>query len=129
MNQGWHNPDLPSFRIHSWDGEDMIIRLEHYIEVPTSKGTITIPTGFLSDGLSIPACVRPLVGPATGRAFLAGLLHDFLYSRSSTAHHNMTRKDADDLFLEVMHNLGIGFRRNLIYQAVRLCGGRHYKRK
>jgi hypothetical protein len=41
----------------------------------------------------------------------------------------MTRKDADDLFLEVMHNLGIGFRRNLIYQAVRLCGGRHYKRK
>jgi hypothetical protein len=73
--------------------------------------------------------VRPLVGPATGRAFLAGLLHDYLYSRSSTAHHNMTRKDADDLFLEVMHNLGIGFRRNLIYRAVRLCGGRHYKRK
>jgi hypothetical protein len=28
-----------------------------------------------------------------------------------------------------MHNLGIGFRRNLIYRAVRLCGGRHYKRK
>ena len=107
----------------------MIIRLEHYLVVPTSKGAITIPTGFLSDGLSIPSLVRPLVGPATGRAFTAGLLHDFLYSRSSTEHYAMTRKQADDLFMEVMHNLGIGFRRNLIHRAVRLFGGKFYKLK
>ena len=129
MSNGWHTPDLPSFRIHGWDGDDIIIRLEHYIQVPTSKGTITIPTGFLSDGLSIPFLVRPLVGPATGRAFIAGLLHDFLYSRSSTAHYDMTRKDADDLFLEVMFNLGIGYRRCLIYQAVRAFGWRYWKQK
>jgi len=129
MTTGWRNPDLPAFRIHSWDGDDMIVRLEHYLVVPTSKGNITIPTGFLSDGLSIPSPFRPLVGPATGRAFVAGLLHDFLYSRSSTAHYNMTRKDADDLFLEVMRNLGIGFRRNLIYRAVRLFGWRSFKVK
>ena len=107
----------------------MIVRLEHYLSIPTSKGVITIPTGFLSDGLSIPSAARPLVGPATGKPFMAGLLHDFLYSRASTAHFNMTRKDADDLFLEVMFNLGIGFRRNLIYAAVRSFGWRSYKKK
>jgi Protein of unknown function (DUF1353) len=129
MITGWHSPDLPAFRIHGWDGDDVIIRLEHYVTVATSKGTITIPTGFLSDGLSIPSPFRPLVGPSTGRAFIAGLLHDWLYSRGSTAHYAMTRKEADDLFLEVMHNLGIGFRRNLIYRAVRLFGGKFYKLK
>jgi hypothetical protein len=129
MSNYWSCPDLPPFRIHSWDGDDMIIRLEHYLTVPTSKGNVTIPTGFLSDGLSIPSPVRPLVGPSTGRAFMAGLLHDFLYSRASSAHFNMTRADADRLFLEVMFNLGIGFRRNVIYQAVRCFGWRYYKKK
>lgn len=125
----WKTPDTPLFRIHGWDGENMLIRLEHYVIIPTSRGNITIPTGTVSDGLSIPSPVRPLVGPNTGKAFLAGLLHDFLYSKASTANFNMTRKDADDLFLEVMFNLGIGFRRNVIYAAVRTFGWRFYKRK
>lgn len=129
MSSYWHQPDLPPFRIHHWDGEDMIIRLEHYLTIPTSRGAITIPTGFLSDGLSIPAIVRPLVGPSTGRPFMAGLLHDFLYSKASTSSFNMTREDADKLFLEVMFNLGIGYRRNLIYQAVRMFGWRHHKKR
>ena len=129
MSEYWTTPELPPFRVFGWEHDDMIVRLEHYLSIPTSKGVITIPTGFLSDGLSIPPAARPLVGPATGKPFMAGLLHDFLYSRSSTAHFNMTRKDADDLFLEVMFNLGIGFRRNLIYAAVRGFGWRSYKKK
>ena len=129
MSDYWTPPEMPSFRIHGWEGDDMIIRLEHYVKVPTSKGIITLPTGMLSDGLSIPSPFRPLVGPATGRAFLAGLTHDWLYSKASSANYAMSRKDADGLFLEVMFNLGIGFRRNLIYQAVRIFGGRSYKQK
>ncbi|MCE5310437.1 MAG: DUF1353 domain-containing protein [Acidobacteriales bacterium] len=125
----WQTPDMPTFRVVGWDGEDMLIKLAHYLPIPTSRGVITVPTGFVSDGLSIPALVRPLVGPATGRPFVAGLLHDWLYSKASTANFNMTRKNADDLFLEVMSNLGIGFRRNLIYAAVRAFGWRFYKRK
>ena len=129
MSDYWTTPEMPSFRIHGWEGDDMIIRLEHYVKVPTSKGIITLPTGMLSDGLSIPGLFRPLVGPATGRGFLAGLTHDYLYSKASTASYSMTRKDADDLFLEIMYNLGLGFRRNVIYRAVRLFGGKSYKKK
>jgi hypothetical protein len=129
MSNYWTEPEMPSFRIHGWIGDDIVVRLEHYVKVPTSKGVITLPTGMLSDGLSIPSLFRPLVGPATGRAFLAGLTHDYLYSKASTASHSMTRKDADDLFLEIMYNLGIGFRRNLIYAAVRSFGWRSYKKR
>ena len=122
-------PDVPSFRIHGYDGDNMVMMLTHYVRVCTSKGWVTIPTGFLTDGLSIPRFAWPIVGPTTGKAFLAGLLHDYLYSRSSTAHFFVDRKTADSLFLEAMHNLGIGFRRNLIYSAVRMFGWKHYKKR
>jgi len=129
MSNYWTPPELPPFRVDGWVGDDLIFRLEHYLCVPTSRGIITVPTGFRTDGLSIPSPFRPLVGPATGRAFISGILHDFLYSKASSHSYAMSRKDADDLFLEVMFNLGIGFRRNLIYQAVRIFGGRSYKKK
>jgi hypothetical protein len=129
MSNYWTPPEMPTFRIDGWEGDDMVFRLVHYMTVPTSKGAVTVPTGFRTDGLSIPSPFRPLVGPATGRAFISGILHDFLYSKASSHSYSMSRKDADDLFLEVMFNLGIGFRRNLIYQAVRLFGWRSYKVK
>jgi hypothetical protein len=55
------------------------------------------------------------------------LLHDYLYSKASP--HDFTRKVADDLFLEMMFNLGIGFRRNVIYAAVRAAGWRYFKKR
>ena len=130
MNDYWKEPELPAFRVQGWVGEDMLVCLQDSLPVTTSVGVITIQRLFLSDGLSIPAIVRPLVGPATGRPFVAGLLHDFLYSRSSTAHYPMEREDADELFLEVMTNLKIGrVRRMLIYRAVRCFGKPHWKKK
>jgi len=129
VNTRWIAPELPAFRPAGFDGDDMLIRLEHYLTIPTSRGSITIPTGFVSDGLSIPSVFRPLVGPSTGRPFMAGLLHDWLYSRASSSRYPFTRAEADDIFLEIMFNLGIGFRRNLIYAAVRAFGWRAYKRK
>ena len=122
-------PDMPEFRIYGWDGDNMILQLSRYVRVHTSRGTVTIPTGFITDGLSIPKFAWPIVGPTTGKAFLAGLLHDYLYSRASTAHFNVDRKVADELFLEAMFNLGIGFRRNLIHAAVRMFGWKFYKKR
>ena len=92
-------------------------------------GWIVIPSGFRSDGLSIPAFAWPFVGPANGPAFCAGLLHDYLYSRDSTLWHNHPREVCDDLFKETMFNLGISWpRRELIFRAVRIFGGKHFKR-
>ena len=123
-------PDPLQFRLDGWKGDSAIYVLEHYYRVCTSKGWITIPTGFRSDGLSIPPFAWPLVGPCNGPAFGAGLLHDFLYSRSSTMSHNHPREVCDALFKEAMFNLGITpVRRELIYQSVRWFGGKHYKRR
>lgn len=122
-------PDPLRFQLDGWRGDSAIYVLEHYYRVGTSKGWVTIPTGFRSDGLSIPSIAWPLVGPANGPAFGAGLLHDFLYSRDSTRFHSHPREVCDLLFKEAMWNLGIGwFRRELIYRAVRLCGAKYFNR-
>jgi hypothetical protein len=91
-------------------------------------GWVTIPTGYVTDGLSIPSWAWPIVGPRNGPAFGAGLLHDYLYSKASDHHFQVTRAQADSLFREAMYNLGINYRRNLIYGAVRAAGWRFFKK-
>jgi hypothetical protein len=122
-------PDVPEFRVHSWRGDDMILQLIRYVRIGTSAGWVTVPTGFITDGLSIPKWARPMVGPATGRAFLGGILHDYLYSPASDRNFKVDRKTADLLFLEAMTNLNIGPRRFAIYAAVRAFGWRFFKKR
>jgi hypothetical protein len=122
-------PDPLLFRLDGWRGDSAIFELQHCYSVCTSMGWIVIPAGFRSDGLSIPPFAWPFVGPANGPAFGAGLLHDYLYSRDSTLWHNHPREVCDDLFKEAMFNLGISWpRRELIFRAVRIFGGKHFKR-
>ena len=124
-------PDPLMFRLARWQGDVAVMALQHYQRYATSAGWITVPTGFETDGLSIPRTAWPIVGPANGPAFRAGILHDYLYSKASNRlYGDITRSEADDLFLETMYNLGIGWaRRHTIYTAVRMFGWRHYKRK
>ena len=118
---------IPKTAIDGWSGDIMRLVLFEDFIISTSRGDINIPKGFVTDGLSIPRFAWPIVGPTTGRAFIAGLLHDYLYSKASP--HDFSRAVADQLFLEIMYNLGIGFRRNIIYSAVRMFGWRFYKKK
>lgn len=131
MNPDVLYPDPLLVRLSHWAGDMAIWVLEHYQRMSTSRGRVTIPTGFETDGLSIPAFAWPIVGPASGPAFRAGLLHDFLYSKQSDAKwRHIDRKTADLLFREAMYNLGIGWmRRELIYRAVRAFGWRSYKKR
>jgi len=122
-------PDPLYVRIDGWHGDNAIYVLEHYQRCCTSLGWVTIPTGFRSDGLSIPSFAWPIVGLASGPAFRAGLLHDFLYSKASDRQITVTRKQSDELFLEAMYNLGIGWSRNVIYAAVRMAGWKCWKKK
>lgn len=122
-------PDPLHFTLDGWHGDCMVYRLDHYYRICTSRGWITIPRGFCTDGLSIPPFAWLVVGPTNGPAFGAGLLHDYLYSRESTLYHNHPREICDLLFKEAMWNLGISwFRREMIYRSVRLFGGKFYKR-
>lgn len=119
--------DIPKTTIYGWNGDIILLQVLEDFSVATSRGKIIIPERFITDGLSIPRFAWAIVGPTTGKAFVAGLLHDYLYSKVSP--HDFSRQVADGLFLEAMFNLGVGFRRNLIYAAVRAAGWRYYKKR
>ena len=85
-------------------------------------GLIVVPVGFETDFASVPR-LPVLFFLAGGFAKAPSVVHDFLYSE----HNNFTREQADAAFLEAMEVDGIStWRRNGMYQAVRLFGAPHF---
>jgi hypothetical protein len=84
-----------------------------------------VPAGFETDFASIPQFLWS-VFPPHGRHTRAAVLHDYLYVE---APGGISRKDVDGLFLRTMGELGTAWwRRRLMYRAVRLFGGRLWKK-
>jgi hypothetical protein len=120
-------PDEMQFRDAGMRGGCRLFRLTHFFQYVSSLGTITVPAGFVTDGASIPQAFWSILGPH-GEYFPAALIHDYLYSDASTGFFNTTRKQSDDIFKEAMFNIGVAWpKREIIYRAVRLFGGRNYK--
>jgi hypothetical protein len=96
----------------------------------SSHGVITVPRHFLTDGASIPRAFWSIAGPF-GKYFGAALVHDYLYSKDAAkAYPHITRKIADEIFLEGMFNLGVPwYQRNPMHRAVRMFGGRSYRKR
>lgn len=124
-------PDDLRFRDGGLDARgERIFILTHYFRVLTSMGLVTVPAGFRTDGASIPRLFHNIIGPF-GSYFHAAVLHDFLYSKASDFRWRpITRRQADDLFLEAMFNSGVPWHiRHTIHRAVRLFGRRSYKKR
>ena len=118
------------FRDAGWQNGTRWFTLIHYLRISTSYGVVTIPTGFMTDGASIPKVFHNLLGPTGPGWFEAGVLHDFLYSKQSDRHFKVDRATADMLFKEVMFNLGVPWhKREMIYRAVRMFGWRSWKKR
>lgn len=85
----------------------------------------TIKAGYHWNGASIPKAFWSLIGgPFSGKYALASLIHDLLYDV-----HYTLRREADDIFLQVMKMEGVGkLKRWLMYQAVRRFGGKPWKK-
>ena len=88
-------------------------------------GTILlVPEGFVSDKHSAPRLFWSLVPPTEYAE--AAIVHDWLYSKNET---KWSRKESDEMYLEMLRVLGAGFvRRYTMYYAVRLFGGRAWKK-
>lgn len=86
---------------------------------------LEVPAGFRTDGASIPAIFWPIVGhPLTGDHAAAAILHDCLYRQG-----RVSRADADGIFRRALRESGVpGWRRRLLWLAVRLFGRRRFKR-
>lgn len=88
---------------------------------------ITVPSGFLSDGLSIPKIFQNIFSKSPHYIY-AGILHDYGYRTDFP--HSLSRKAIDKLFLHYMKKYGVGwFTRHMIYRAVRLGGWMSYRKR
>jgi hypothetical protein len=117
-------PDTLVFRDAGMAGGSRVFELAERFRYRSSRGEITVPVGFRTDGASVPRVFWNLFSPF-GDYFGAAVVHDFLYSPHN---RRFSRTECDALFLEAMFNLGVGwFTRGLIYRAVRLGGGGRFK--
>jgi hypothetical protein len=118
-------PDPINLQDAGMRGSSRLFRLTHYFRYHSPKwGQITIPTGFLTDGASIPRIFWNILSPF-GDYFAAALVHDYLYS---PANHWFTRAESDQIFLEAMTLARVPWlRRHTIHKAVRLGGWRSFK--
>ena len=86
----------------------------------TSRGIIRVPKGFRTDYASVPRIFRNIIN-SYGKHGRAAVVHDWLYS--SQCKIDVTREEADKIFLEIMKECGVGsIKRNLMYRMVRIFG-------
>lgn len=82
-----------------------------------------IPTGFMSDGMSIPRFfwrwLSPKIAPLT---ISPSIVHDWLYYS-----HVVSREDADLWYYRALIRNGFSkAKASVIYVAIRLCGWTHW---
>lgn len=96
---------------------------------------VTAPKGFQTDFASIPRAFWAII-PPMGLHSGAAIIHDYLYvhhsyvdPRTGTV-HDVTRKEADVLFLMLMLYSGVStLRAWTMYRAVRLFGKKAWNRQ
>lgn len=103
-------------------------------------GFVRIPAGYVSDGCSIPKFLWGIF-PPNGPYFVPGLVHDYLYekkeawinqpfSKISVYKYEVTRKEADALFLVLLNHFSPETRRRnyIRYLAVRVLGASWWRK-
>lgn len=86
---------------------------------------VEIPTGYLSDGASVPKPLQWLI-PAWGKHGQCAVLHDRLCETWRTNNRKLTRKEVDEIFFDAMKVAKVNiFRRKAIEFGVNLY--RRYK--
>nr|DAS31626.1 MAG TPA: Protein of unknown function (DUF1353) [Caudoviricetes sp.] len=92
----------------------------------TSKVLVVVPKGFRTDYASVPRIFRNIIN-SYGKHGRAAVVHDWLYSNQCKI--DITREEADKIFLEIMKECGVGsIKRNLMYRMVRLFGASHFRK-
>ncbi len=85
---------------------------------PSGTVRFTVDAGFITDLASIPRAFRSII-PQVGRHIQPAITHDWTYESKT----NLTRAEADLLFLDGMKAVGVGWlRRRAMYSAVRAFG-------
>lgn len=87
--------------------------------VAKDGSVFVVPLGFVTDGASIPRALWSLIGDPLDTYAEAAVLHDYLYRTGC-----VTKEHADDLLLEAMETLDVGWlTRHTIWLGVYWFGG------
>lgn len=83
---------------------------------------VCVPTGFLTDGASVPRVLWNIV-PPWGVHGQAAVMHDYLCEygiiSNGTSYEPVTRKQADEIFLRGLEDIGVGaLSRTFMYAGV-----------
>lgn len=96
----------------------------YHLDSMDSHLYVTVPTGFLTDGASVPRALWSLV-PPWGNYGQAAVLHDYLCEfgtiSNGYARIPVSRKRSDGIFLQALDVLGVGrFKRTTLSTGVAL---------
>lgn len=73
-----------------------------------SNNVITVPAGFVCDGMSIPQFLWWWIPPLGHKSTRASVLHDYMISLwRNSAHKALTRKDCDEQFYLALKASGV----------------------
>lgn len=90
-----------------------------------TRALFTVRAGFITNLSSIPQAARS-VFPQVAHHLQPAVVHDWLYEYDE----NLTRLEADDMFLEAMEAEGVAWwRRHTMYRAVRAFGEGDWRRR
>jgi hypothetical protein len=106
-------------------GDDRFWILGDPLVVQVGDEQIVIPTGFTTDGASVPGWAQRITmwNPWDDPQRWAGIVHDWLY-----AQRGVSKARADEIFRAVLVSEGAGWlRRKLMYAAVVVGGGPAYR--
>ena len=118
-------PDILHISTHAISDECRVFRVDSPFRY-FGKCEDTVQEGFLTDGASIPRWFWTIFS-STGKAFYGGVAHDHGYSRASKA---TDRKMVDLDLYDACRECGIGvMKASMIYRAVRMFGGRFWKKR
>lgn len=95
-------------------------------------GWISVPAGFETDCASIPWPANLFIHPETPAMVWGGVVHDLLYATGGQIgdrRRRLTRREADQLLVEVMELMGArAWQQRAVYWVVRLAGRRYWGR-
>jgi len=106
-----------------WDTERRIWVLQQDVCYVWKGSLLYVPRGFRTDLATIPWPLVGIPGVARyGNHNRATVLHDWVYKRKGDLGDGtaMTRAEADQMFLDVMKEDGVGWQRFPMYWAVRI---------
>lgn len=116
--------------IDNGKGFKLLRGIEYYREHNKAERLI-VPKDFITDLASVPRLfwsIYPPQGAGKKQDYSApAVLHDYLYDK--TCIYVVSRKEADDIFLEAMTALKVGrFCKYILYYSVRLFGKNRFRK-